>query len=402
MNERLKETDFHTRAVHGGERMPRPDFTPTATPIYPTSSFMYDDMDDLDAIFARQRDGYVYTRYGNPTVKAFENAMALLEEGKAALAFGSGMAAIHTALLGLGLTAGRAVVAARDVYGATFALLTQVFEKQGVTVHLIDAADLPAVEAACAELKPAVLLVETISNPLLKVADIGALARIAHAHGAALLVDNTFATPYLCRPLSLGADVVVHSATKYIGGHGDALGGVVITSPERIEPIYQMLKLTGGNLGPFEAWTLLRGLKTLPLRMARHCANALQVANGLARLGGITRVIYPGRPDHPQHSLATRLLGGKGYGGMLAFELRNGSQERVFRFFESLKLCLPATTLGDVYTLVLYPAHSSHRALTAQERAAIGIGDGLVRMSVGIEDVQDILNDVRQAFQAID
>jgi cystathionine gamma-synthase/methionine-gamma-lyase len=265
----------------------------------------------------------------------------------------------------------------------------------------VDVADLVEVEAACAELKPVALFSETVSNPLLKVADIPALSRIARAHGAATVVDNTFATPYLCRPLTQGADVVIHSATKYIGGHGDALGGVVVTSAERREAIYQVLKMTGGNLGPQEAWLLMRGVKTLPLRMRQHCANALQVANALARMAGIGRVLYPGRHDHRQHSLATRLFGGRGYGGMVAFELRNADQAKVFRFFEALELCLPATTLGDVYSLVLYPAHSSHRALTAEERATVGIGEGLVRMSVGIEDAEDILADVRRALDTI-
>jgi cystathionine gamma-synthase/methionine-gamma-lyase len=358
-------------------------------------------MEDLDAIFGGTRDGYVYARYGNPTVTAFETAMAALEEGEAALAFGSGMAAIHATLLGLGVRAGCTVVAARDVYGATYSLLGKLLASQGVEARFVDIADLVAVEAACAELTPEVLFAETVSNPLLKVADVPALARIAHTHGAALAIDNTFATPYLCRPLALGADVVIHSATKYIGGHGDAFGGVVITSRERRDAIYAMRLVTGGNLSAHEAWLLLRGVKTLPLRVRQQCANALQVANGLARLGRISRVLYPGRPSHPQHSVATRLFAGQGYGGMVAFELRNADQTTVFRFFEALELCLPATTLGDVYSLVLYPAHSSHRALTPEERAAVGIGEGLVRLSVGIEDAEDILSDVKQALESL-
>ncbi|MBN1937763.1 MAG: PLP-dependent transferase [Anaerolineae bacterium] len=396
----LNSKDLFTRAVHAGERMPAPDFIPTVTPIYHATSFAYAQMDDLDAIFDGTREGYVYTRYGNPTVRAFERAIAVLEEGEAALAFGSGMGAIHAALLGLGLKAGASAVVAQDVYGATFALFSRLLFEQGVITRFVDTAKLDQVDAACAELKPRVLFVETVSNPLLKVADIPRLAAIAHAHGALLAVDNTFATPYLCRPLPLGADVVIHSATKYIGGHGDVLGGVIVAAQELIAPMYEVLKITGANLGPQDAWLLLRGLKTLPLRMERHCANALKVTNGLLGTGGITRIIYPGRPDHPQHNLATRLFG-KGYGGMIAFELRNGSRERVFRFFEALKLCLPATTLGDVYTLLLYPAHSSHRALSAEQRAEFGIGEGLVRMSVGIEAPEDILADIKQALENV-
>ena len=381
--------------------MPRPDFTPVVTPIYPSIGYLYDSMEDLDAIFGSTREGYVYMRYGNPTVAALERAVATLEEGESALAFGSGMAAVHATLLGLGLRAGSAAVVARDVYGATYALFDKLLASQGVTTRFVDIADRREVEAACTELEPAVLFVETISNPLLKVADIPALAQIAHGCGAALVVDNTFATPYLCRPLTLGADAVVHSATKYIGGHGDALGGVVVTLTERRGVLYELRKITGGNLGPQEAWLLLRGLKTLPLRMCQHCANALRVANGLLRSGKIARVIYPGRHDHPQHSLATRLFGGRGYGGMVAFELRNAGQAGVFRFFEALRLCLPATTLGDVYSLVLYPAHSSHRALSSEARATVGIGDGLVRMSVGIESAEDILLDIKQALETL-
>ena len=401
MSDPLKDKDLSTRAVHAGERAPRPDFTPVVTPIYPSIGYLYDDMDDLDAIFAGAREGYVYARYGSPTVTAFEAAIANLEEGQAALAFASGMAAIHAALLGLGLRAGTSALVAQDVYGATYALFDRLLASQGVDVRFLDMADLGAVEGACEALRPRVLFLETISNPLLKVADIPALAQLAHACGAALVVDNTFATPYLCRPLSIGADVVIHSATKYIGGHGDALGGVVVTSTEHRHAMYEVLKMTGANLGPQEAWLLMRGLKTLPLRMARHCANALQVADGLAHMGEVTRVLYPGRPDHAGHRLATRLFGGQGYGGMVAFELRDADQEKVFRFFQALQLCLPATTLGDVYTLVLYPAHSSHRALSAAARARVGIGPGLVRMSVGIEAVEDILADVKQALDTV-
>jgi cystathionine gamma-synthase/methionine-gamma-lyase len=199
----------------------------------------------------------------------------------------------------------------------------------------------------------------------------------------------------------MGADIVIHSATKYIGGHGDVLGGVVAGSRERIRSMHEMLKITGGNLGPMEAWLLLRGLKTMPLRVRQQCANALQVANGLALLPGIESVVYPGRHTHLQHQTATRLFSGQGYGAMVSFELRNAGQAQVFRFFEALNLVQPATSLGDIYSLVLYPAHSSHRALSPEQRAEVGIGDGLVRLSVGIEDTQDILGDIKQALESI-
>ncbi len=391
---------LNTRAVHAGARPPHPDYTPTVTAIHPSVSYYYEQMQDLDGVFAGTRQGYVYTRYGNPTTTALEEAVAALEEGETGLAFASGMAAIHVALLAAGARAGSAVVAAQDVYGATYTLLDQLMRSQGVTVRFVDVADLEAVEAACTELQPVALLVETISNPLLKVADLPALADVAHRHGAALLVDSTFATPCLVQPLSLGADVVIHSATKYLGGHGDVLGGVVVTSEARRADMYELLKLTGPNLGPQEAWLVLRGIRTLLLRMRQHCENGLAVARWLKARPRVSHVNYPGLPSHPQHELAKRLFGEQGYGGMVSFDIAEADQRQVFRFFEALRLCIPATTLGDVYTLVLYPAHSSHRALSSEERSRIGIGDGLVRLSVGIEAVEDIIDDLEQALDA--
>lgn len=390
-----------TNAVHAGTRPPSPDYAPTVTPIHPSVTYYYEQMQDLDGVFAGTRQGYVYTRYGNPTTTALEEAVAVLEEGESGLAFASGMAAIHVALLATGARAGSAVVAAQDVYGATYALLDQLVRSQGVTVRFVDVADLEQVEAACAELEPVALLVETISNPLLKVANLTTLADIAHRHGAALLVDNTFATPCLVQPLKLGSDVAIHSATKYLGGHGDVLGGVVVTSEARRADMYEILKLTGPNVGPQEAWLVLRGIKTLPLRMRQHCENGLTVAHWLEAHPGVSHVNYPGLPSHPQHELARQLFGEHGYGGMISFDLAGADQHQVFRFFEALRLCIPATTLGDVYTLALYPAHSSHRALSPEERERIGIGDGLVRLSVGIEAVEDIIADLEQALDTL-
>ncbi len=391
-----------TRAVHASTCLPRPDFIPTVTPIHHSVTYRYKRMEDLDAVFAGTRQGYVYARYGNPTVTALEETVAALEEGEVALAFASGMAAIHAALLATRGRAGSAVVAAQDLYGATYALLDRLLRSQGVTVCFVDVADIEAVETACAELRPVALLVETVSNPLLKVADLPALADVAHQYGAALLVDNTFATPCLVQPLNLGADVVIHSSTKYLGGHGDVLSGVVVTSGARRADPLEVLKLTGANLGPHEAWLVLRGIKTLPLRMRQHCENGLAVARWLEAHPRVSRVLYPGLPSHPQHGLAKRLFQGRGYGGMVAFDLAEADQSQVFRFFDALRLCLPATTLGDVCTLVLYPAHSSHRALSPEERACIGIGDGLVRVSVGIEAVEDLLSDLEQALDVLE
>ncbi len=396
-----------TRAVHAGTPGAKFDCIPTVTPIHPSVTYSYSRMEDLDGVFAETRPGYVYTRHGNPTVSALEKAVSELEAGEGALAFSSGMAAIYVALLTTGARqapassegAIPAVVAAQDIYGATRALLDRLLNAQGPGPRFVDATDLGAVEEACAELKPAALIVETVSNPLLKLADIPALATVAHRYGVTLLVDNTFATPCLLQPLRLGADVVIHSATKYLGGHGDVLGGVVVTSVARRADMLEVLKLTGGNIGPQEAWLVLRGIKTLPLRMGQHCENALTVARWLEEHPRVERVYYPGLSSYPQHELGKRLFGGQGFGGMVSFDLAGAGRSEVFRFFDSLRLCLPVTTLGDVCTLVLYPAHASHRALDAQERARVGIGEGLVRISVGIEAVEDIIGDLEQALE---
>ncbi len=391
---------IYTQAVHAGERQPAPKETPVTTPIYHAVGYLEPSAAAMEAVFAGEEHGYVYRRYESPTVDAFERAMATLENGEAAFAVASGMAAIHAALLGSGLRAGRHVVAAADCYGATYSLLSTLFAEQGVTVHFVDITDLDEVALAVETYRPAALLIETVSNPLLKVADIGALAERAHAAGAALIVDNTFPTPYLCRPLGLGADYSVHSASKYIGGHGDVLAGVVVTSAANRQRLFTLEKLIGAVLAPEVAWLALRGLKTLPLRMERHCQNALVVARWLADHPAVARVNYPGLSTHPQHALSTELFEGRGFGGMISFELKQSTQAAAFRFLDALQLVLPATTLGDVYSLALYPVMASHRAVPPAERGRLGIGEGLVRLSIGIEDVEDVIADLDHALFA--
>jgi cystathionine beta-lyase/cystathionine gamma-synthase len=396
----LTQKSFQTRAVHAGERVPPADYRPVSTPIWPTVGYLYESMDDLDSVFAHTKPGQVYLRYSNPTVEAFELAVANLERAEAAQAYGSGMAAIHAAILAAGVKAGTSVVAALDVYGATFTLLNNLFTSLGVNVCMVDVSDHAEVEAAIKETKAVALLVESISNPLLKVADIPALAKLAHRLGASLLVDSTFASPYLINPLALGADFVIHSATKYLSGHGDALAGIIVTSQDNKNKLFEMNKLVGAVLGPFEAWLALRGLKTLPLRMKQQCESALQVASWLQSQPRVKKVNYPGLASHAQHALAKQLFEGKGYGGVLSFEIDGAGKAQIYRFMEALTICLPATTLGDIYSLVLHPATSSHRTLTAEERARVGIPDGLVRLSVGIESVEDILADLESALRA--
>ncbi len=394
----LNAMSFQTRAVHAGERAPAADHTPVATPIAPSVGYVYDGMHQMDAVFEGTRPGYVYLRYASPTVAALEAAVAALEGTPAAQAYSSGMAAIHASLLAAGAQAGVAVVAALDVYGATFTLLHRLLSTLGVKVRAVDITDLVQVEAAINDSGARIVLAETISNPLLKVADVASLATLAHKHGAALIIDNTFASPFLFNPMKQGADFTVHSATKYLAGHGDVLAGVVAVSAENKNKLFELNKLIGGVLGPFEAWLALRGLKTLPLRMRQQCDNAMQIAEWLQHHPRVAHVNYPGLPQHPQHDLAERSFEGRGFGGVLSFEIVGADKAAVFRFMEGLKVCLPATTLGDIYSLVLHPATSSHRSLTPEERARVGIPDNLVRLSAGIEAPEDILRDLDSAL----
>ncbi len=387
-----------TRVVHAGRAQPRPDFSPTVPPVYFSTTFAYDAYQDLDDIFFHKRAGYVYGRYGTPTHRALEEAVADLEGADAAFSTASGMAAIHLALLAAGAGRDAPVLIAQDVYGASLTLATRVLAPLGVPVHTVDVTDASAVQRALETVRPAVFFFEVITNPLTKVVDAPRLIAMAHEVGARVVVDNTFTTPLLFRPLEHGADVVVHSATKYLAGHGDVLAGLVLTREELAERADTILKQTGANLGPMEAWLTYRGLKTLALRYPKQCENAMHIARFLSEHPRVARVYYPGLPDSPYHDLAARLFGGDHYGAIVAFDIAGAGKDEVFRFLEGLRLCLPVTTLGDIYTTVLYPARSSHHYLSEEERAAMGIGPGLVRLSAGIEDVEDILEDLNQAL----
>ncbi len=398
MTEPRPELGFSTLAVHAGEERPPGGAHPTSTPVVHASAFYFDSAEALDRAFDDPSLGPVYTRHGNPTVEAFERAVAALEGGEAAVAFASGQAALHAALLASGVQAQSRLLAARDLYGGTLGLLSRVLAPLGVETDFIDATWLEGVWSAFEEQPAVALLVESVSNPLLKVSDVGALAEAAHQAGAVCIVDNTFASPYLLRPIQHGADLVVHSATKYLGGHGDVTGGVVVGSADACKRLREVARLAGGILSPAAAWLTLRGLKTLALRYERQCANALALARALAEHPRVARVYYPGLPAHPQHALATRLFGGRGYGGVLSFELADGGRAEVFAFMDGLRLIKPAPTLGDVSSLVLYPAMASHRSLTPEQRQALGISDRLVRISAGIEDAADLIADVAQAL----
>ena len=376
-------TDITTKLVHGGERRTLPDAKPVVTPIYASATFTYDSMQEIDQVFAGEKDGFIYTRYGNPTTAALEEAVREVEEGATACAYATGMAAIHAALIACDLKSGSTVLASQDLYGATTSLLNNVFTSFGVKTVTVDYADLANVREKAREIRPQVMIAETISNPLLKVCDIAACVEIARENGARLIVDNTFASPYLCQPLKLGADRVVHSATKYLGGHADAMGGLVVSRDEMDSmALVSVMKLVGGVLGVWEAHEILRGLKTLAVRMDRQCENARALANHLNEHARIARVHYPG------------------IGALVSIELRDDTREGAFRFMDALQLCVRSTSLGDVFTSVLHPATASHRDLTPARRQEFGIVDGLVRISVGIEKIDDIIADVEQALAA--
>jgi len=393
----MRENSIFTQSVHAGERGPRPDYTPAVTPIYNSVVYLYDEVDRLHRILAGE-PGYVYSRYGNPTTAALEEAVAVLEGGECGVAFASGMAAIHAGILAAGLRAGDTIVAARDLYGVTYALLTETLSPLGIRTRFVEIARTEEVIAALEEERPRLFLLETMSNPLLVVPDLPTLAAAAHRVGAQVLVDNTFATPYLLRPLEHGADLVVHSLTKYLAGHDDVLGGIVVAGKELGARVRRQAQVVGAVLGPNEAYLAHRGLKTLALRMRAHCENAARVAEWLEGHPRVSRVYFPGLPSHPQHEVARRLFRPGAFGGMVSFEVAAGTAEAAIAVMERLQLVLPGTTLGCIHSLMLHPARASHRALSPEQRAAWGIGEGLLRLSVGVEDAREIIADLEQAL----
>ncbi len=377
---------------------------PTVQPIYASTTYLHPNAETLDyaldGALPSGEPAYAYGRQRNPNACTLESLMGKAEGGVGAAAFGSGMAAIHAALLAAGLAPGSKLLAAQDLYGTTITMLRKFFRPMGVEVVLCDLYN-PAVADFIQAEQPDVVYVETISNPLVKVIDLNAVGAAARAVGAVSIVDSTFATPYLVRPIEHGFDLVIHSATKYLGGHGDSTGGIVISAKNSLlDLLHTYANMLGAMLSPFESHLIMRGLKTLALRMQRHCANALQVAHFLQQHAAVEHVHYPGLSSHPQHELATRLLAHEGYGGLLSFELKNQSRAAAFHFINNLQLCLPATTLGDVYSEVSYPPMSSHRDLAVEDRQKMGITEGCIRLSVGIEDVEDIINDLDQALTA--
>jgi len=378
---------FRTRAIHVGND-PDPATGAVIPPLHLASTFVQP--------AAGQWGQYDYSRSGNPTRASLERTVASLEGGTYGLAFSTGMAAIHCVTMLL--ESGQHIVSGCDLYGGTYRLFHRVLPGSGIRVTLAPAHDPAALEAAI-EKNTKLLWVETIGNPLMSVTDIAACAEVAHRHGALLGVDNTFATPVLTRPLELGADIVMHSATKYLGGHSDLLGGVlVVRNRDLYDRLYFIQNATGAVMGPLEAFLCSRGIKTLELRLREQCRSAMLLAERLAGDRRVARVLYPGLADHPGHQVATRQMDG-GYGAMISFEVRGGLQAAK-RLVDSTRLFHLAVSLGAVESLIEHPATMSHASYDAAARAAWGIGDGLVRLSIGLEDPEDLWEDLDRALAA--
>jgi cystathionine beta-lyase/cystathionine gamma-synthase len=377
---------FSTKAIHAGIE-PDPSTGSLMTPIHLTSTYAQEELG--------KNKGYAYSRVANPTRTVLEKNIAALENGKEGLAFASGMAA-EAAVFHI-LKAGDHVIASRNVYGGTYRIAKFVLEDFGLQFDFVDTTDLAVVQRA---VKPntRMFFIETPTNPTMEITDLRGAAKLSRAHKLISVVDNTFATPYLQNPLDLGIDIVLHSATKYLNGHSDMLGGlVVLNDPKLIERLRFVQKSVGGILSPFEAWMCLRGIKTLAVRMARHDSNAMDVASFLNSHRKVKKVNYPGLVSHPQHWLAQKQM--RGFGGMISFDL--GSLDKAKKLLKSVRLCALAESLGGVETLISHPATMTHASVPPEERRRIGVTDGLVRISVGIEDVEDIIADLKRALSGL-
>jgi cystathionine beta-lyase/cystathionine gamma-synthase len=387
---------FSTRAIKAASRVPAAPQPPVNVPIYQTSTFEVADAAELAELLEFSRPGHSYSRYSNPTHEALELALAELEGAESALVTASGMAAIHAAILSH-VRAGESLIVPRAVYGGVVGLARAVLDRSGIETRVVDTTDHAAVEAAI-DATTRLVWLETISNPTTAMADIGAIAEIGHRQGVTVAVDNTFASPYLANPIALGADLVVHSTTKYIGGHSDITGGALLGSADRVAAARHVLINAGGNAAPLEAFLALRGLKTLALRMERHSANALAVATALEGAPGVARVLYPGLASHPQHGLARRTLRDGMAGGMLALDL-SGGRAAGEAYLDRLRVAVHATSLGSAETLCSHPASSSHRQLDDAGLAAAGMTPGMVRISIGLEDAADLVADLTAALR---
>ncbi|MBI3675367.1 MAG: O-succinylhomoserine sulfhydrylase [Proteobacteria bacterium] len=383
-----------TIAVRGGQM--RTAFQETAEALFLTSGYAYENAEEAEARFKGQAEGYQYSRFGNPTVTMFEQRMAALEGAPVARATASGMAAVTATFLSA-LRVGDHVVAAKAMFGACRYVIEEVLPRFGISHTLVDGEDIDQWQSA---MKPQtkMLFLETPANPTLAIVDLKAVAKIAERGGARMVVDNAFATPALQRPFEFGAHIVVHSSTKYIDGQGRALGGVILCREDFLKEHLQIfLRNTGPSLSPFNAWVHLKSLETLDLRMREHCGNAAKVADFLAKERNVTRVLYPFRPDHPQHNLARAQM--EGGGGVVTFEVEGG-KKAAFGLANALKLIDVSNNLGDTKSLITHPATTTHQRLSPDARAALGVSDGMMRLSVGLEDPLDLCEDLTQALKA--
>lgn len=394
MNTRAR--NFSTRAIHHGYN-PMDNEGALTPPLHLTSTFAFDSAEAGGEMFAGERPGHIYSRISNPTLDLLERRIAVLEGAEAGLALASGMGAITAALWTL-LAPGDEIIVDKTLYGCTFAFMRHGLAKFGITVTHVDLTVPENLTAAMSD-RTKVVYFETPANPNMRLVDIAEVTRTAHEGCAKVVVDNTYATPYLTRPIELGADIVVHSATKYLGGHGDVVAGLLVGTTEQVSEIRMvgMKDMTGAVMAPFNAMLILRGLKTLALRMGRHCSNARVVAEMLESSQGVSKVHYPGLKSFEQHELAKRQM--PGFGGMIAFELEGGI-EAGRQLMNRLKMIGRAVSLGDAESLIQHPASMTHSTYTAEERAEHGISDGLIRLSVGLEDIDDILEDLHQALAA--
>lgn len=385
---------LETQAIRAGHK--RTHENEHSMPIFTTSSYVFKNAEEASLIFTGQKTGNVYSRFTNPTVNAFQQRLALMEKGERCLAFASGMAAIMAAGMGL-LKTGDHVVCSRGVFGNTVLLFQNYFSKFGVETDFVDLTD-PNAWIAAIKPNTRFLFLETPSNPLTEIADIAALADIAHEHNCLLIVDNCFCTPVLQKPLDLGADIVIHSATKYIDGQGRCIGGAVVASEEIIEKfIYPYLRTGGATMSPFNAWVFLSGLETLAVRMKAHCENALELALWLEQQEGVAKVHYPGLESHAQHELAKRQQ--SHFGGIVSFEL-TGGKDHAWRLIDATRLLSITANLGDVKTTITHPATTTHGRLSPEAKVLAGIKDGLVRISVGLENIEDIKNDLLKGLNS--
>ncbi|MFC1530386.1 trans-sulfuration enzyme family protein [Gemmatimonadota bacterium] len=392
----MKQWGFETKAIHGFGG-PDPQTGAVSQPIYQNSTFAFKSAEAGARIFAGEEEGYVYTRIANPTVRALEKTVTLLEGGEEGIAFASGMAATSAVIFAL-CEGGQNLVLCEPVYGGTHSLAESILPRVGIEARMVDALDLDVVRDSIDE-NTGLIWIETPANPTLKIVDIAAIAEIAAERGVPMAIDNTFATPYYQRPLELGANIVMHSCTKYISGHGDVIAGIVVCDEETGAKIRaESLRDLGGCLGPMDAFLLIRGLKTLPVRMEQHSRNGALIADWLAEHPKVERVDYPGREDHPQHEIAARQM--SGYGGMVTFYLKGGRAEGA-KFLNNLKLCTLAVSLGDTDTLIEHPASMTHSTYAAEELVKFGITENLIRISVGLEHMDDIVADLEQALAAI-